>query len=69
MIDVSHKHQVFCALSEWRYGTFSARRFDGEVYQHLYRRFIQHMESLVEPGKPSRKPFANLQKSIATDGL
>ena len=70
VIDAPRQHQVFCALSEWRKGVHEVRPFDGEVYKHLYQRFLDHMEMIKrQDGTAGRIALAELQKRIARDGL
>ena len=61
--------QVFCALTEWTHGAYSPMRFEGEVYKHLYQRFLEHMGTMNQPGTASRKELMDTQKNIARDGL
>ena len=45
-------------------------RFDGEVYKHLYQRFMDYMEKIREThGTPGRRALVELQKRIAREGL
>ena len=46
------------------------RRFDSEVYKHLYYLFLDEMEKIKKrEGSGGRKTLAELQKRIARDGL
>ena len=60
---------MFCALTEWTNGVYSPMRFEGEVYKHLYQRFLEHMGTMNQPGTVSRKELTDTQKSIAKNGL
>ena len=45
-------------------------RFNGEVYKHLYHRFIDYMEKIKQThGTPGRRALVELQKRIAKEGL
>ena len=46
------------------------RRFDGEVYKHLYHLFLDRMENIKkQENTPGRKALSELQKRIAKEGL
>ena len=69
LIDVYY-WQIFCALSEWRNGVHAPTRFDGEVYKHLYQRFMDYMEKIKQTrGTSGRRALGELQKHIAKDGM
>ena len=48
---------------------YESKRFDGEVYKHLYERFIVQLEKLGKSGTHTRSELTDLRKRIAKDGL
>ena len=49
---------------------YSTKRFDGDVYKHLYHVFLDRMRKVRgEHATPKKQALIELQKRIAREGL